>query len=343
MTARETIRSIQYVRAIAAFAVIVWHTGWARTVLGQSGVDLFFVVSGFVMMLVSGRESSPISFGMARFVRIAPLYWAVTLLIAVIDHAPIQKIVTSLLFWPDEQFPLVIQGWSLNLEMSYYALFASTLLAPVRWRVPMLFAEMLIVCVVLPMIAPSSKALATWANPQAFEFLAGAGLYLLWQRQHLPIGWMAWLIGAFGVGALMSTHLLGGAPEGWLRIGLWGVPAVVVVAAGLGIERARQLPRSRLLEKLGEASYSIYLTHFLLIRAIGGALVALWAPVAVSLMVVIACVLGTAVHQLFERPVHRWSSDILIRFRNRRSLSRHRSLGRPYPSLDDAPPRDAGA
>ncbi|MGI4799555.1 MAG: acyltransferase family protein [Janthinobacterium lividum] len=341
MAARETIRSIQYVRAVAALVVIVWHTGWARTVLGQSGVDLFFVVSGFVMMLVSGRESSPISFGLARFARIAPLYWAVTLLIALIDHSPVQKVMTSLLFWPDGQFPLVIQGWSLNLEMSYYALFASTLLAPVRWRVPMLSAEMLIVCVALPIIAPGSKAIAAWASPQGFEFLAGAGLYLLWQRQRLPIGWTAWLIGALGVGALMLTHLLGGAPEHWLRVVLWGVPALVIVAAGLGIERAGQLPRSRLLEKLGEASYSIYLTHFLLIRAIGGVLVTLWAPVAVSLIVVIACLLGLVVHQLFERPVHRWSSGVLARARDRQD--RHRPLDRPYLSLDDVPPRDVGA
>lgn len=342
MAARETIRSIQYVRAIAALVVIVWHTGWSRTVLGQSGVDLFFVVSGFVMMLVSGREGSPASFGMARLSRIAPLYWGVTLLIALIDHAPVQKIMTSLLFWPDGRFPIVIQGWSLNLEMSYYVMFASTLLAPVRWRVPILCAEMLIVCVVLPVIAPSSKVIAAWASPQAFEFLAGTGLYLLWQRQRLPIGWTAWLIGMLGVGALMSTHLLGGAPEGWMRVGLWGVPTLVIVGAGLGIERGGQLPHSKLLEKLGEASYSIYLTHFLVIRSIGGVLVALWAPVAVSLAILLSCLLGLAVHQLFERPVYRWSSGVLAQARGRRGLLRHRPIGRSYLSLDDAPPRDIG-
>ena len=58
MAARETSWSIQNERAIAALVVVVRHTGCSRTVLGQSGVDLFFVVSGFVMMLVSGRDTS---------------------------------------------------------------------------------------------------------------------------------------------------------------------------------------------------------------------------------------------------------------------------------------------
>ena len=164
MALREKIWSIQYIRGIAALVVVVWHTGWSRTVLGQSGVDLFFVVSGFVMMLVSGRESSPGRFSVARLARIAPLYWGVTLLFALLDHTPITKVMTSLLFWPNGKFPVVIQGWSLNLEMSYYLLFASTLIAPVRWRLPLLTLEMVAVCVILPMTAPTSEVIAAWSS-----------------------------------------------------------------------------------------------------------------------------------------------------------------------------------
>ena len=98
-----------------------------------------------------------------------------------------------------------------------------------------------------------------------------------------------------------------------MRVAVWGLPALAIVGAGLGIERAGKLPWIGLLAELGEASYSIYLTHLLVIRLLGGTLVSLWAPVAVSIVVAVACVFGWAIHQLFERPAHRWTNAVLGR------------------------------
>lgn len=303
--------SLQYIRAVAALLVVLWHTGWTRSVLGQSGVDLFFVVSGFVMMLVSRRERSPIRFGVARLMRIVPLYWAVTLVAACVVQSSRTKIASSLLFWPTNLFPVVIQGWSLNLEMTYYAMFAIALLWSRRWRVPILALQLILVCIVLPALFSASKPLQIWSNPLAFEFLTGAGLYAVWMRGAVPIGWKAWLVVMAGCAVLAATHFLGGAPEGWLRVVAWGMPALAIVMGSLGIERSGQLPRVPLLGRLGEASYSIYLTHILVLSLVGGLLRHLWAPFAVLLAIPLTCAVGWAVYLGFEQPILKLSKRLL--------------------------------
>ena len=308
---RHKLMSIQYIRAMAALAVVVWHTGWARTVLGQSGVDAFFVVSGFVMMLISGRENAPLRFGLSRITRIVPLYWGVTAVAAWLYRPSPSYLLASLLFWPDRQFPVVIQGWSLNLEMSYYLLFALSLLAPARWRVPVLAAEMAVVCIVLPALFTLDVPLVTWSSPLAFEFLAGTAIYLLWRREWLPLGLSAWVMFLAGVFVLGASHRLGDAPAGWVRVAFWGVPAVAIVAGGLGIEAAGQLPRSRALGALGDASYAIYLTHFIVLVEIAPSVHRIWAPAAVAVIIAAVCLVGYAVHRGFELPLHRLSKSAI--------------------------------
>ncbi len=111
---------------------------------GFAGVDVFFVISGFIMWSISARESRPAAFMVNRIVRITPLYWLATgvmifgalaglfpRVVLTPDH-----IVNSLLFIPHvspsnhQVWPLLVQGWTLNYEMFFYALFALTLFAP---------------------------------------------------------------------------------------------------------------------------------------------------------------------------------------------------------------------
>ena len=307
--------SLQYVRALAAIIVVGWHTGFSYTFLGQAGVDLFFIVSGFVMMLVSGRESSASRFATSRFLRVVPLYWAVTLIVAVSVRAPVSAVVSSLLFWPDRPFPVVIQGWSLNLEMLYYVLFALALEVPGRRRLVALTIEMTVLCFVVPLMLPDGAVVTSSSNPLAFEFLAGAYLYKLWRFDYLPLGAAAWVMGLAGLVTLAATHALGGAPAGWVRVAFWGVPSFAMVAAGLAIERSGQLPRLRLLEVLGDASYAIYLTHMLVISLVAGILHSMWAPIALSIAIIWACVVGYLVHRFVERPMHRATSAAVKRLR----------------------------
>jgi len=125
----RTLYSIQYLRALAACSVIFPHTSWTGQVGGQQGVDVFFVISGFIMMFVSTRESEPIEFIRSRAIRIIPLYWLATLATALISTPGWRHSLLSALFVPHidpngGMYPVVLQGWTLVYEVFFYLIFA---------------------------------------------------------------------------------------------------------------------------------------------------------------------------------------------------------------------------
>ncbi len=89
------------------------------------------------------------------------------------------------------------------------------------------------------------------------------------------------------------------------------MPALAIVMGSLGLEQSGQLPRIALLERLGEASYSIYLTHLVALGFVAGPLRQLWAPLAVAIVVPWTCVVGWAVYRGFEKPFDRLSKTIM--------------------------------
>src|SRR4029079_17250141 len=149
MRARATILEIQMLRAVAAMAVVVMHIGielryWGKatiswTDVGNAGVDLFFVISGFIMVFISwerfGRRDAPVDFFVRRLIRIVPLYWLVPTGYILAGSFPASRIITSYLFVPDfgadaAPLPVVLQGWTLNFEMFFYLVLALALLLP---------------------------------------------------------------------------------------------------------------------------------------------------------------------------------------------------------------------
>jgi len=142
-TEQQTIVAIQALRALAATAVVFAHfqmdlgrllnarDALPDLTLGNAGVDLFFVISGFVMVYASepmfGRAGGPLQFMTRRLIRIVPLYWLVTTLYLVMALAipafeksySVASVVASYLFIPWPRLdgimqPLVGQGWTLN-------------------------------------------------------------------------------------------------------------------------------------------------------------------------------------------------------------------------------------
>ena len=131
---KNDIVSIQYLRALAALAVLVFHAASKAGVdfsIGQAGVDLFFLISGFLMVVITGDHTSAKSFIIDRLIRIVPLYWIATLTLVVlslIGFAPnlsIQPayVIQSLLFIPVREpggeniWPVLVPGWSLVFEI----------------------------------------------------------------------------------------------------------------------------------------------------------------------------------------------------------------------------------
>lgn len=307
-SAPPTIRSIQLLRAAAATLVVLFHLGLAGK--GYTGVDLFFVISGFIMGTVGDRDR-PGAFLMRRILRIAPLYWAVTLALCALSLVPglmrnfdftAGELAKSLLFIPymgrqGEIWPLVIPGWTLNFEIFFYALFAVGL-AIGRPRATTIL--LLLVLVALGLAWPGSDArYRVYTSPLLLEF--AAGLAIAHGGRRLP----SWLgLPLFGAGVLLFAAMLFmpfGIAEGFERLLFAGLPAVLVVGGAVAMERAGQWRSLAPLEYVGDISYSLYLTHGLVLAFTARYIAPGPAEYAVGL---IACYAGAAAtYHLFEKPV----------------------------------------
>jgi peptidoglycan/LPS O-acetylase OafA/YrhL len=310
---------------------------------GNGGVDLFFVISGFIMVFTTGRKPvGPLSFFAARVRRIVPLYWSVTLAVFLLarlapsllqnTQADLRHLTASLLFTPmmrgdGTMRPVVFVGWTLNFEMAFYILFALGLLAPRRWMGVVGTVLVLAAIVVWGAVAPpQSEVLRFYATPMVLEFGLGMLLGLAWPRLRLPPWGVPLAIPAAAIA--FALMLVGPALWGEAdRLFVFGLPATVIVAAALAIERERRALSWRWLQVLGAASYAIYLSHFFVTQAV--VLVArrigLHGPaealVAAGIAFAGVAAAGVALHYGLERGADRLIGRVLSdgRFRKRGS------------------------
>lgn len=322
---RSDFLSIQYLRGLAALGVLVFHASQragAAFGAGAAGVDVFFVISGFIMWTVSARRAAgPGDFLLRRAGRIAPLYWTVTLLVVGLDllrpslfpnmrlDAP--HVVLSLLFLPHRDpmgdiAPVIVPGWTLNYEAFFYVVFALTLLLPSGRRAWALTAALGGLCLV-GLFLPHGRwaAVDTYSDPLILEFVAGAWLAKAAAAGRL--GGSAEAIAAIVAGLLILTvvALTGADVRGWARLPYWGLPALLIVWGALSLEGASRVPTIAPLKLLGDASYSIYLAHGLALslafKLIGG----LGLPVLLQILLAAPFGVGAGLccYWLLERPL----------------------------------------
>ena len=278
MTATPRLHSVQYLRAIAVLGVVTFHAfqwEWMDFEVGAAGVDLFFIISGFIIWTVTvGRDVTPLDFLRRRAARVVPLYWlatfvamaVVTVIPGAIAHIEMEPahVALSLLMLPHLDprgvpFPVLDVGWTLVYEVFFYAVFAFALVVEEAERVWLITAAM-IGTVMLGVSIPPLYLLG--ANLLVLEFAAGVWLARAWQTKRLPNLWFSLLLLVLAFGAIGVQHLMHFKSDLW-RTFFWGLPALAIAAGALGLEAAGRLPRWRWLETLGDASYSIYLTHTL--------------------------------------------------------------------------------
>jgi exopolysaccharide production protein ExoZ len=320
------ILGIQYLRAIAALMVVFHHSrnffgshGHELTSVGAAGVDIFFVISGFVMAYstqnfdIRGQFSRQAShFLQSRIVRIVPLYWLALLWQAqgeIINGDLTFGLIGDFFFIPRYHpenlryiWPILTPGWTLNYEMFFYLIFGMAMLTGRARYVVIITALMAFSA--LGLFVHSDNALVRfYTSPLLLEFLFGIVLYK--GRDYYAglisrnVAFVVLILG-FALLAMGNQHLG--------RFLADGIPAVFIVGAAIIVFENKRLP---LLKLLGDASYSIYITHlFALKYAVDLAhLLELNDPSPLNMVLVIgiqmimATILGVIVHKIIEKPV----------------------------------------
>jgi exopolysaccharide production protein ExoZ len=299
----QSLISIQYLRALAALGVVAFHSGRA-TILGQAGVDIFFVISGFLMWMVTAKPVGPAQFLWQRVVRIVPLYWIATLVMAVHRDSPVSETIKSLFFWPyrgadGELWPVLVQGWTLNFEMFFYLLLAATLMIPRRCQLLSLTAILCSLSAIGIAFQPEGAALSVFTSPLHLEFLAGVWLSVIVQRGKVPGVKIAVAMLFFGLLGLLVS-LPEPTPELW-RFIRWGGPSLLVVCGAISIELRRGLPSIQPLKLLGDGSYSIYLFHPFVLRSVATPLARFPDLVGVAAVIAAGAAVGIAAFYALER------------------------------------------
>jgi exopolysaccharide production protein ExoZ len=318
------IRNLQGLRAFAALSVVHLHaalqTPWA---VGQFGVDLFFVLSGFIMSHVCA--TSPDRFMARRLVRILPLYWLATLaMFALAVAAPNESRATnaepmhllqSLLFIPylkspGQIMPILDLGWTLNYEMAFYAIVAAALALGLRRRATVAAAVAIAAGVtVLNLIEPRGIAAIFYSNWIALEFGLGVAVYWLTRpavAARVP-AMPAFAALALATAALVLAEMGGATDSTATRLLFLGPPSAVLVAAAVLLER-RHAVQNRLVLLLGDASYAIYLSHVFTVQILYKLALPRIGLDATGITAVLAAMLasaavGIAIHLWVERPL----------------------------------------
>ena len=327
---RPLLTNIQIMRFFAAAAVLVGHAGelffpdyapW-RAIPWSGGVDVFFVISGFVMTYLTqgrfGAEGAPRAFLIRRIVRIVPPYWLfTTLMVATVllfgEHVQNTtlsgaSIATSYLFvpWPrpdGELNPLLSQGWTLNYEAFFYVAFAAALF--VRRGLALLAGGFLILAALYPAIPADLFVLKFWAYPIILEFLGGVGLALLFLRGVRLPWWACLALAALAVVLFLISEPIDPTP--YRRLLHVGVPAWMMCASlALAREPASSGPIRRALVLGGDSSYTLYLSHTFTLNA---ALIAwhhsgLGMPLAAMAIASMGAILAAwLIYRWIERPM----------------------------------------
>lgn len=336
--------SIQILRALACNIILlghlaaaeIKHSGQTALLYGLGyqtacSVDLFFVISGFIMVATSSQDNAA-AFMWKRVFRIYPAWWFyLTLVVAAwavlpagmvnsaVEGSP--SLIRSYLLLPDSTLPHLGVGWTLVHEMYFYVVFALIL----ALRVPLLPALAVWATVILGpgtvynlMVAEPRDlpVLTTMLSPITLDFIGGALVALLLRRtQALAAPALVGGVVLLAAGSLLWEPAMGvawGTAQGmrW-RILAYGVPSMLLVYGVVACElRYRpRLPRWAVI--LGDASYSTYLAHVLVISVLWRVVPSVPGWLDNVVLVVGAAVLcnlwGVLGYRVLERPTLRWS------------------------------------
>ncbi len=366
----EQIAAIQVLRAIAAFSVVIGHTQRNAILIAaanhrefhpilldltEAGVDLFFVISGFVMVYASrelfAAPGGGLFFLSRRMARIVPLYWSMTtIFLTVMLVSPklipvarpeLTEILASYFFIPyyrpDEHWmhPVYSIGWTLNYEMFFYAVFGCVIALPVKralTALTLLFCALAIAGVIL---RPAPGVFFFWSRPVILEFVMGAWIGYVRLTEFRTTNRAAAILAFAGIAGFALQVMSGVYAHGYWRPLVWGLPAAAIVAAAT-LSNCNITSRGlwKPIVLLGGASYSLYLVHPMAVHAMH----LLWDKLGLSahasdtvfffVTLALMPLLAIAIYLCFEKPV---TKALQVPLRNRFVPLRPFSLGPTCP------------
>ena len=350
--------SIQFLRAVAALLVVYDHsllvqmdygTSWQQNFLhinkfGCIGVDLFFVISGFIITLVAEKftgTSQGIHFLAKRFLRINPVYYILSLVflpiiflkpgnLALSGDLTINSIVDTLFILPttsniSDYGPLLQLGWTLSFEWFFYLLFFLLIVCKVRHKTFLLVGIIAMLVISGVIFHPHDYRLIFITNPILLEFLLGGiicHIYLSVKQIPADIGFSCLLIGIASyiyliINGFGLLYYYGATLNGYLsltRFLLWGIPSSLIVAGCVILEKNGklvQLLNNPFFLLCGDASYSIYLVHTIVLNL----LILLYkktgyflpADLMIWLQIFIAVPVSIFFYKLVEKPLIKYT------------------------------------
>jgi peptidoglycan/LPS O-acetylase OafA/YrhL len=296
------VLNVQALRAIAALMVLGAHLPAAEkrfaggtpyfgflSLPGTWGVDLFFVVSGFVIVTSAWRKfgggtPARLDFIARRFLRIYPLYWLLLIPISILaiwqpwlvngSQAQRPSILASFLLLPQIGKPLLTVSWTLVFEVYFYAVFA----AFVGWQrrfAPLLLGAWGLFTVVMHVAfpQPANPYLAHLCNTISLEFILGAAVGWAFASDRklaggalaLGLGVAGIVFAAFAYPRFDDAYAL----HGGLRCLAIGLPMAAILYGSVALEVRGRFRFPQPLVRLGDASYSLYLFHVPVMIALG--------------------------------------------------------------------------
>ncbi|WP_458128142.1 acyltransferase family protein [Pseudomonas sp. Z2-11] len=342
------IKNIQYLRFFAAFLVVLAHSHLQiygvdarETNLGGFGVDIFFIISGFIMpFIIFGGLYTPTStatmgaggFMWRRFTRIWPMYFLTIMMVVFlswlvssgwIEH-PTKDfeyffnryrmdpkwLLQTLSFTHWDRPPVLGIGWTLQVEFLFYAAIAVTLILRAR-SLEAIESGLLAFFFIILILSTWSPIASSFSNAMIVEFMLGMFLYRVISKgalipKSLAVGVVLMTLPAFLIIEYQGLVKLAGS---LYRPIAWGLPAFFLVWAALSLEDAT--PRIRWLELLGDASYSLYLVHgfvapvFVYIWVSNGLVPVVPAWIYLGLYLTACQIAGIAAHLFIEKPITR--------------------------------------
>ena len=344
-------RNIQGLRAIAALIVLASHlfwdivpmrTHWAKpylAVIGFPGVDIFFVISGFIIYhvmqraaqhaLAAGRAGIAADFALKRCIRIYPLYWIVFAAACLIMRyvpatAMVRKPTWELLTLIDSLPNFRVEAaWTLTFEIYFYAVATLSLwLSPRRPLIGLtIWFSVVAAVTTLATSLRLSVPLDYLFAPIVLEFLLGILVARLIERQAIRyvgpciVFGSLWLLA--GSWYMQQAGAAIAASYVW-RLGCRGIPAAFIVYGVVALETTQRWTMPRVLQYLGNASYSIYLWHAVVFLGLAQLFVKLGLVGTVHsslLAVAMGCVgllVGLASYHALEKPLLQWLSRRLL-------------------------------